>query len=113
MKKNPEIFLKHILNNITEVQKNTKGLTKADFLKSKLIQNASIRNLEIIGEAVKNIPKSIKNRHPDIEWRQIAGMRDILIHEYFGVDIGLVWAIIKKDLPKLQKRIEALLAAGD
>lgn len=109
MKKNPEIFLKHILENISDIEDNVDGLIKPDFLKSKLIQNASIRNLEIIGEAVKKLPAHFKNKHPKIEWRKIAGLRDVLIHDYFGVDNSLVWAIIKKDLPNLKKQIQSLI----
>lgn len=109
MKKNPEVFLTHILDNITEIENITKDIDKYDFFQSKLIQNAAIRGLEIIGEAVKNIPAPFRNKHPVIKWRTIAGMRDVLIHEYFGVDIALIWEIIQKDLPILKKKIKKLL----
>lgn len=106
MKKNPEIFLKHILENISDTEKITKGMNKPEFLKSMLHQKAAIRCLEVIGEAVKKLPALIKNKYPEIEWKKIAGMRDVLIHDYFGVDNNLVWSIIKKDLPTLKNQIK-------
>ena len=65
--------------------------------------------MEIIGEAVKNLPKPFRNKYPNIEWPKIAGLRDVLIHDYFGVDIGLVWKIVIKELPKLKQQITAIL----
>ena len=74
-----------------------------------LIQDAVIRRLEIIGEAVKNIPFSFRKEYPKIPWKKISGLRDILIHEYFGVDMRLVWRITKKDMPEFKKRISDIL----
>ena len=71
-----------------------------------------IRRLEIIGEAVKNIPDDFKQAHEEIEWRKIAGMRDMLIHEYFGVDLELVWGTVKEILPELRREIEKLNIIG-
>ncbi|MFC1612746.1 DUF86 domain-containing protein [Patescibacteria group bacterium] len=105
MKKDLNIFIEHILESITEIEKYTKNISCAKFLKTTQIQDAVIRRLEIIGEAVKNLPLSLKKQSPYIPWQKIAGLRDVLIHEYFGVDIDLVWKIIKKDLPKFKKEI--------
>jgi len=74
-----------------------------------LIQDAVIRRLEIIGEAVKNIPFSFRKEYPKIPWKKISGLRDILIHEYFGVDMRLVWRITKKDMPEFKKRISDII----
>lgn len=108
-KKDPKIFLKHTLESISEIDRNTKNLSEDNFFDSVTIQDAVVRRLEIIGEAVKNLPPSFRNKHPKIPWKKIAGMRDVLIHEYFGVNIGLVWKIVNKDIPKLKKQISELL----
>ena len=74
-----------------------------------MVIDATVRNFEIIGEAVKRIPESIKKEHSDIEWKKIAGLRDILIHEYFGVDPEVVWDIIKNKLPEFKLKISKIL----
>ena len=109
MKKNPKIFLHHILESITAIEKYTESFTKAQFLKTPQLQDAVTRRLEIMGEAVKNIPANLKNKHPETPWKKIAGIRDILIHEYFGTDLGLIWEVIKKDIPVLKDQIKKLL----
>ncbi|MBU4310707.1 DUF86 domain-containing protein [bacterium] len=105
MKKDPEIFVEHILECIKRIEEYTEGITKDVFFNSTQIQDAIIRRIEIIGEAVKNIPGDIKDKYPDIPWKQIAGMRDILIHEYFGIDIELTWEVAKEEIFELKKKI--------
>ncbi len=105
MKKDPKFFLEHIAKSIEDIEKYTYGQTREKFSKAKMMQDAIIRKLEIIGEAVKRLPIPFKKRHPKIAWRVIAGMRDVLIHEYFGVNINVVWNTIKKDIPKLKAQI--------
>lgn len=87
MKKDPKIFLEHILQSIEAIEDYVKDLTKDDFLNSPIVQDAVIRRIEIIGEASKNLPEDFKNEHPEVLWKDIAGMRDILIHKYFGIDL--------------------------
>ncbi len=94
MKKDPLIFLKHIMKCIELIEKYTKNLTERKFLENTKTQDAVIRRIEVIGEASKNIPQSVKNNYPGIPWRKIAGMRDILTHEYFGVDLCQQWGQI-------------------
>lgn len=78
-------------------------------MKDELLVDGVIRNLEVIGEAVKNIPANFRKKYPDVEWKKIAGLRDILIHEYFGMDYELLWDIVEKKIPILNKQIEKIL----
>ena len=105
MRKNVKIFLEHILDAINLIEDYINNKKKSDFLESKQLQDSVIRRIEIIGEAIKNIPSNFKETHENIPWKEITGMRDILIHQYFGVDLDLTWEVIKTDLPKLKKQI--------
>lgn len=105
MKRNINLFIQDILDNIRDIESFSKGLTKQKFKNDKLKQNAIIRSLEVIGEAARNIPNSFREKYQEIPWRKIAGFRDILSHAYFGVSIDRVWNIIVIDLPKLKKDI--------
>jgi len=108
MKRNVNLFIQDILDNIKDIDSFSKGLTKEEFAKNKLKQNAIIRSLEVIGEAVKNIPDSFREKYPGIPWKDIAGFRDILSHAYFGVNIDRIWNIIEKDLHSFKKEIEKI-----
>lgn len=109
MKKDPKILLFDILDSIEKIEKYVKNVSEDDFFENIQIQDAIVRRIEIIGEAVKSLPISFRNKHTDIPWKKIAGTRDVLIHDYSGVDVDLVWKIIKKDIPKLKKQIKGLL----
>lgn len=109
MQKDPIIFFEHIKESIGWIETEVKGLTYKKFLANVPIQDAVIRRFEIIGEAVKNLPAGIKIKYPETPWQKISGLRDKLIHGYFGVDLELVWSIIKKDLPQLKIQIEKML----
>lgn len=108
MKRDINLFLGDILENIKDIESFSEGLTIKEFEKNKLKQNAIIRSLEVIGEAVKNIPDEFREKYPSIPWRDIAGFRDILSHSYFGVNMDRVWNIIEKDLPSFKKEIEKI-----
>lgn len=109
MNKDPKIFLRHIIESIEWIEAYSKNLTKEDFFKSQQVQDALIRRVEIIGEAVKNLPGDFKEKHPSIPWQEIAGMRDVLIHEYFGVALNQVWVVISEDVPRLKQYISKIL----
>ncbi|MFA5479965.1 MAG: DUF86 domain-containing protein [Candidatus Muiribacteriota bacterium] len=109
MDKNIKFYLEHILESILLLEEYTKGYSREDFLNSIKLQDLVCRRLEIIGEAVKNLPESFKNIHTDVEWRKIAGMRNYLIHEYFGIDYKLTWNVIQKNLPELKEKINNIM----
>ena len=103
------VFVNHINDAISDIEEFIKNCEQEDFFKSKLIQSAVIRQIEIIGEATKNIPSDFKEKYPYVEWKDMAGMRDKLIHNYFGVSAKIVWKVIKNDLPKLKADIQKIL----
>ncbi|KYC44652.1 MAG: hypothetical protein APG12_01740 [Candidatus Methanofastidiosum methylothiophilum] len=109
MKKDLRIFLLHILDSINLIEEYTKNKSKEDFEDSLSLQDMTIRRLEIIGEAIKNLPQEFKDNYTQVPWKKISGLRDKLIHEYFGIDIDLVWTIIVRDLPELKQNIEGIL----
>ncbi len=110
MDKDPKVFLKHILESIDLAQNNVKDINFEQFSENISTQDAVVRRLEIIGEAVKNLPDKLKDIYPEIPWIKIVGMRNKLIHEYFGVDVDLVWSIVKDYLPPFKKQIQQILA---
>lgn len=109
MKKNPIIYLSHILDCIEKIQEYTSNLNERDFLNKSLVQDGVIRNLEIIGEATKQLDKDFRSKYPEIEWKRIAGMRDKLIHDYIGVDLWAVWAVVEKIIPEFKEEIKAII----
>ena len=105
MKKDPRILITHILECIELIEKYIKGITKEQFFKETQLQDAVIRRIEIIGEAIKNIPQEIKDKYPAIPWKKIIGMRDILVHEYFGIDLELTWVVANQRIKELKHNI--------
>jgi len=101
-------YIDHIIDCIEKINRYTQKLDKNEFAANELIQDAVIRNLEIIGEAAKKISRSFKNKHQQIPWREITGIRDKLIHDYLGVDIDVVWNTIKNDLPDLKDYLDKI-----
>lgn len=100
------------LNNIRDCIQRIESYTiegKEKFFETPMIQDAVIRNFEIIGEATKRLSPEVKNAYPDIAWKQIAGLRDILIHDYLKVNLNRVWGIIEQDLPDLKQAVESIL----
>jgi uncharacterized protein with HEPN domain len=103
MSKGQEIadYLNDIRNAIAEVEEFTLGMDYDLFAADKKTVNAVIRSLEVLGEATKHIPESFRRKHPEIPWTKMAGMRDVLIHDYMGVDLRTVWNVVRKRLPEL------------
>jgi len=110
MPRDYKAFINDILEAIHKIESYTAYLTINDFSESQLYQDAVVRNLEIIGEAVKRLPDELIEKYTDIEWKKIAGLRDILIHAYFGIDIEIVWDVIQNKLPELKDQISLILS---
>lgn len=109
MNKDPIIFIEHIIDSIKNIEYFMKKVSKESFFENKEKQSAVIRQIEIIGEAVKNLPSEFKDNNPNIPWKDIVGMRDKLMHHYFGVDLKIVWKTVKEDIPKLKKQIQNIM----
>ena len=105
-----QVYLSHARDAIDRVLEYSSDGKKA-FLVDHKTQDAVVRNLEILGEAVKNVSAAVREANTEIPWRRIAGMRDKVIHEYFGVDLDLVWDVVERELPGLKKRLEEILAS--
>lgn len=103
--KDDSAFIEHILDSINAVEEFSKGMNKKELISNRMKQSAIVREIEIIGEAVKNISEELKKKHKEVEWKEIAGTRDKMIHHYFGVDPDIVWSIIKINLPDLKRKI--------
>ena len=106
--KRDQVYLHHILDAISKIEEYT-TVEKVAFLSTHHWQDATIRQLEIIGEATKRVSLDLREAYPDIPWRRIAGLRDVLIHEYMGVDLNAVWEITQKNIPDLKLKIENIL----
>lgn len=105
MKRDVRLYLQDMWESILAIEEYTGALAEEDFYSNRQVQDAIVRRLEIIGEAVKNIDENFKNKYSDIPWKKIAGMRDVIAHEYFGVKLERIWEVVKTDVPDLKKRI--------
>jgi len=110
MSKQPTEYLRHILDECRFILAATSGVTKEQFLENEVLKRAIIRSLEIIGEASKRIPDDAKLKWPAVSWKNMAGMRDRLIHDYAGVNYNIVWDVVKNKIPELEKQITAAIS---
>jgi uncharacterized protein with HEPN domain len=108
-KRDHRMFLEDILDSINQIESYISGMSYYDFSFDRKTIDSVIRNLEIIGEASKNIPLPVREKYPDIPWKRMIGLRNIAIHAYFGIDLENIWKIISSDIPPLNKKIKKIL----
>ncbi len=102
MQRELKTYIEDIITAINKIERYCTGMTKIDLTRNDLVLDAVVRNLEVIGEAVKKVPEEVRNTYEDIPWKKIAGLRDILIHEYFGININIIWDVIENKLQTLK-----------
>jgi uncharacterized protein with HEPN domain len=111
MKLDESVYLRHILDAIVKVETYLQGIDESTFNQTTLVQDGVIRQIEIVGEAAKRVSEGLRAKYAHIPWQDIAGMRDKLIHDYFGVDIEKVWLTAVEDLPALKHEIKKILGS--
>ena len=111
-KRKPDVYLQDIIQSIQQIEKYLDEVTEDEFYQNTEKQDAVLRRLEIIGEAVKHLPHEIRDNYPDIPWRQIAGMRDIIIHEYFGITLEMVWIVATEDILDLKAKVKEIIESN-
>jgi uncharacterized protein with HEPN domain len=109
MPRDYKVYLDDILQAITKICEYTAGLSPAAFAADSKTFDAVVRNLEVIGEAARTVPEAIRLQHPEVDWKKTVGLRNILIHRYFGVDAEIVWDIIQNKLPALEEQVREML----
>jgi uncharacterized protein with HEPN domain len=113
MSRDVSLYIKDILENMNDAESFLGSLSQDDFRRNKKTVNAVIRSIEIIGEAAKSVPSAMREKSPDIPWKDMAGMRDVCIHMYFGVNHRRVWEVVKEDIPRIKPLIVKLLNSID
>ncbi|MCG3163905.1 MAG: hypothetical protein JMDDDDMK_05363 [Acidobacteria bacterium] len=110
MKRDDSVYLRHVLDAIAKIETYLRDVDEQTFLNQSLLQDGAIRQIEIIGEAVKQLSSGLREQHPQLPWQDIAGMRDKLIHQYFGVDLDKVWVTVVRDIPVLKQEVTEILS---
>jgi len=108
MPRDYKVYLEDILEAVQKIRSFTAGYSREKLMQDAKTLDAVVRNLEVIGEAVKHIPNDLRTKHPHMDWKKIAGLRDILIHEYFGIDVDIIWDILQTKLTPLEKAVKEI-----
>ena len=109
MPRDYKVYLQDVVEAAGKVRSYTAGLSFKTFSEDTKTVDAVVRNLEVIGEAIKQVPDDVRSRHTDVEWKKIAGLRDILVHQYFGIDVEIIWDIVQNKLPALEAQIRKVI----
>lgn len=110
MSKSAIDYLRHIVDEISFLEQQLSGLSEDEFMRDEVLQRAFVRSLEIIGEAIKLVPNDLRSAHQEVDWKAFAGLRDKLIHHYFGVDYQLVWDVVVHELPALKPKLQNIIS---
>jgi len=113
MYRDPLLFLDDIKTSATKIMRYTEGMDRAAFETDEKTVDAVVRNLAIIGEAVKKLPAELKDRHRKVEWRKMAGLRDFVVHEYFGIDTEILWDVVSNKIPELLSYVDEIISSED
>lgn len=111
MKKDDSVYLHHIIDAFALIEHYMDNVSHEEFLRNRLLQDGVIRQLEVMGEAARNISEDLRIEHPQIPWRQMIGLRNRMIHAYFNIDLQIIWEIVKGDIPDLKQKMKQLLDA--
>ncbi|HME00980.1 MAG TPA: DUF86 domain-containing protein [Terriglobia bacterium] len=106
--KDEAVYLRHILERIRRIEEDV-SRGRDEFMRSHTIQDAVLRNLQVLSESTQRLSEPLRARHPEIEWRRIAAFRNLLVHDYLGVDLGRVWEVVERDIPELKRAVMAML----
>ncbi len=109
MSRDYKLYLEDILEAAQKIERYSKDVSFQQFRKDEMRMDAVLRNLEIIGEATKNLPPALRKKYPAVEWRKIAGLRDVAIHAYFSIDLNIVWDVVQYKLPELRRYVATIL----
>jgi len=109
-RRNARLLLQDMLESLEKIERYTTGLTFERFAWDDRTVDAVVRNLEIIGEAAQQIPSEVRERYPEVPWRRVIGLRNVVVHEYFAVDVEIVWTVVRQSLPELKEALRRMMA---